>query len=221
VGSPPLFWFDGPTVKVHPVIARLTCPTPTLLKADLRKLLHQRRAREHRQLPKAGEALAMRVPQAVLSLAANTVVTGYVPMLSEIEPGPIMGRFLRAGCSLALPVVTREDAVLVFHAFQFGDALTKGMLGTLEPDAGTPIVEPDILLIPLLGFDRFGARIGMGGGYYDRTLTALRSRKEVLAIGLAFEGQRLDQIPREPHDAHLDWIMTENAAYRAVRGEED
>jgi len=79
-----------------------------------------------------------------------------------------------------------------------------------SPDADEMV--PDLVLVPMLAFDRQGHRLGYGGGYYDRTIARLREVGDVLAVGLAFSGQVRDELPVEPHDMHLDWIITESAA---------
>lgn len=98
---------------------------------------------------------------------------------------------------------------LLFRAFSFGDDLVEGPMKIMQPLGSAQEVSPDILLVPLLAFDGRGFRLGYGGGYYDRALAFLRAQKKVMAIGLAFAGQMVDQIPTEPHDAPLDAILTE------------
>ncbi len=167
-------------------------------------------------MAKADEAAMARTPQALLA-PPPACVAGYYPIHHELPPGGVMQRFMQVGAQLCLPVVSAPDAPLTFRAFAFGDALHKGAFGVLEPTPDQPEVSPDLILTPLLGFDATGARLGYGGGYYDRTLAALRARGPVTAVGLAYEVQRLERTPREPHDQLLDWIITESAAYRCTR----
>jgi 5-formyltetrahydrofolate cyclo-ligase len=82
------------------------------------------------------------------------------------------------------------------------------------PPAEAPEVLPDVLLVPLLAFDREGFRLGYGGGFYDRTLEKLRALKEVTAIGIAYAGQEMDTVPRDEFDQRLDWIMTEKETFK-------
>jgi 5-formyltetrahydrofolate cyclo-ligase len=86
--------------------------------------------------------------------------------------------------------------------------------GLLEPIETRPTATPNILLVPLLGFDRQGNRIGYGKGYYDSAIADLRDRTQVTTIGLAFAQQEVEHIPTQPHDQRLDWIITQNGAYR-------
>ena len=95
------------------------------------------------------------------------------------------------------------------RAFGFGDELASGQWGIREPQADAPEVAPDILLVPLLAFDRTGHRIGYGAGYYDMTIAKLRSKKPLLAVGVAFAAQEIEQVPVTPRDARLDLVLTE------------
>ena len=105
-----------------------------------------------------------------------------------------------------------EEAIYAAVA-EIGDEDVAAWLRPLVDD----VVEPDVLLAPLLGFDQFGGRLGYGGGFYDRTIAKLRAKKPVTAIGLAFEIQRVEEVPLGPYDERLDWIVTEAAAYKTVR----
>ena len=98
---------------------------------------------------------------------------------------------------------------LVFHAWAVGDDLARGTLGTSEPMPGAAVVVPTLLFVPLAGFDARGGRIGYGAGYYDATLAALRAARPVVAVGLAYDLQEVEAVPREPHDQRLDAVVTE------------
>ncbi len=168
--------------------------------------------------PDASEALIARFPAALVP--PGGVVAGYVPFHSEIDPRPLM-RALAARCArLCLPVApTRgSDAPLSFRAWREGEPLERGGFGVPEPEPGAALVGPDLLLVPLLAFDRAGGRLGYGAGHYDRTLAILRARRPIIALGLAYAAQEVERVPTEPHDARLDGIVTERA-YIAVSGE--
>ncbi len=191
-------------------------------KAALRSELRARRARAAAQLPKAGEALAWRVPAALLDARAS-VVAGYAPFGDEIEPGGALYRFHQAGARLALPVVAAEGAPLVFRAWSFGDPLEAGAYGIPAPPDTAEAVTPDVVLTPLVGWSQEGVRLGSGKGFYDHTLAALRAAgpradgaRPVIAVGLGFEAQRVWGLPSQRHDEPLDWIITESAAYEAI-----
>ena len=150
----------------------------------------------------AARPFPMPVPQ-------GAIVSGFMPLKSEINPLPLMRTLADAGAKLALPVVAGKGKPLTMRAFTFGDVLASGVWGIREPKPEAPEVFPDILLVPLLAFDRSGHRIGYGAGYYDMTITALRARKSVAAVGIAFAAQEVAQVPSTPRDARLDLVLTE------------
>ncbi len=158
--------------------------------------------------PQAGEALALEFHDA---LVPGSVVAGTLPFRSEIDPRPLMFRLREVGARLALPVTAPRgvDAPLTFRAWTPGDRLVKSPFGVLEPLDDAECLVPDLVLVPLLAFDRTGARLGFGQGHYDRTLTWLRAERSLVAIGLAFADQEVDRVPTGPHDARLDVIITE------------
>jgi 5-formyltetrahydrofolate cyclo-ligase len=130
-------------------------------------------------------------------------------MKSEINPLPLMKTFAGQGAELALPVVAGRGKPLVMRAWNFGEPLASGVWGIREPKPEATELEPDILLVPLLAFDRTGHRLGYGGGYYDLTIAQLRARKIVLAVGLAYAAQEIAEVPVTPRDAALDLVLTE------------
>jgi 5-formyltetrahydrofolate cyclo-ligase len=155
----------------------------------------------------AAETLAARgLP---FALARGTIVSGFAPMRSEINPIPLMHKLANEGAQLALPVAMGRGKPLVFRAWAFHQPLAAGEWGIREPKADAPEVEPDVLLVPLAAFDRAGHRIGYGARYYDLTIEALRAKKKVVAVGVAYASQEIDLVPAEPHDQMLDYVLTE------------
>jgi 5-formyltetrahydrofolate cyclo-ligase len=144
-----------------------------------------------------------------LPIAPGAIVSGFMPLKSEINPLPLMRKLAEQGAGLALPVVADRGKPLVMRAWAWGESLGSGVWGIREPKPEAAEVEPDILLVPLLAFDRLGHRIGYGAGYYDRTIAHLRSRKLVTAVGLAFAAQEVPTVPVTPRDAPLDLVLTE------------
>jgi 5-formyltetrahydrofolate cyclo-ligase len=176
-------------------------------KALRREMLAQREAVTARERVRAAMTIAARpVP---VTIGPGVIVSGFSPMKSEIDPIPLMRRLADIGAQLALPVVVAKGQPLVMRSWTVGDHLQAGTWGIREPELAAALVEPDVLIVPLLAFDRRGHRIGYGAGYYDMTLTALRQRKPVVAIGIAFAIQEIDAVPDEPGDARLDFVMTE------------
>ncbi len=98
---------------------------------------------------------------------------------------------------------------LIMRAWTFGEPLASGQWGIREPWPEAPEVAPDVLIVPLAAFDRGGHRIGYGAGYYDMTINALRAKKKVTAIGIAFAAQEIPQVPATQRDARLDLVLTE------------
>jgi 5-formyltetrahydrofolate cyclo-ligase len=155
----------------------------------------------------AAEAIAARgLP---LAIKPGAIVSGFMPLKTEINPLPLMRKLEAAGAQLALPAIDGRGKPLVMRAFAFGDELASGQWGIREPKADAPEVAPDILLVPLLAFDRTGHRIGYGAGYYDMTIAKFRSVKPVIAVGIAFAAQEIGQVPVTARDARLDLVLTE------------
>jgi 5-formyltetrahydrofolate cyclo-ligase len=132
-----------------------------------------------------------------------------MPLKSEFNPLPLMRKLAAAGAALALPVVAGRGKSLIMRAYEFGQELDAGVWGIREPKPDAPEVAPDILLMPLAAFDRRGGRIGYGAGYYDMTVNALRGRKSVAAVGLAYAAQEVPSVPTTERDATLDLVLTE------------
>jgi 5-formyltetrahydrofolate cyclo-ligase len=144
-----------------------------------------------------------------LGIGPGSVVAGYWPIVTELDDRPLLARLDERGVICALPVVVSANAPLMFRRWRPLDDLEAGVLGTSHPPATAPEVVPDVVLAPLLAFDREGYRLGQGGGYYDRTLAFLRSRGVLTAVGVGFAAQRTDSVPRGANDERLDWILTE------------
>ncbi|UPY39046.1 5-formyltetrahydrofolate cyclo-ligase [Sediminicoccus sp. KRV36] len=157
-----------------------------------------------RGIPGAGEALC----HVILREAPpqrGALVGGFWPMGSEIDTRPLLDALHARGHAIALPVTPPRGQPLFFRPWRPGIAMARGPMGTQHPAEGAPVI-PDWLIIPLLAFDRSGARLGYGGGYYDRTLALLRHAK---AIGVAYSTQEIPQVPTGPHDIRLTAIATE------------
>jgi 5-formyltetrahydrofolate cyclo-ligase len=178
------------------------------VKAALRRTaLARRDAIPEQERAAAARAIAARpFPLAVMP---GVIVSGFIPLKSEIDLRPLMRKLADQGAKLALPVVVARGEPLVMRAWSFGEPLEGGGWGISEPPKHAPEVLPDILLVPLLAFDRSGNRIGYGAGYYDMTIAALRAKKNVTAIGTAFAAQEVAQVPTTLRDAPLDLVMTE------------
>ena len=146
------------------------------------------------------------------------VAAGYHALGSELSPWPVLRKLARAGARIALPVALEPHAPLVFRAWRADQPLEPDAARIPSPTARAEGLRPDLLVVPMLAFDRAGYRLGQGGGYYDRTIEALRASGPLFAIGLAYAGQEIDGVPREAHDQPLDAILTETG-YHPVRKE--
>jgi 5-formyltetrahydrofolate cyclo-ligase len=179
-----------------------------LVKAQMRRaMIAHRDALAPELRSAAAEAIAAR--PFPIPLASGAIVSGFMPMKSEINPLPLMKKLAAAGGRLALPVVAGRGNPLTMRAWTFGEPLNAGVWGIREPKPEAVEVNPDILLVPLLAFDRTGHRLGYGGGYYDLTIAQLRARQTVVALGLAYAAQEVGEVPTAPGDAALDLVLTE------------
>lgn len=176
-------------------------------KAALRTEAHKRRAQLHPslRLDAANDAVAHFFGH--LPPGKGEVVAAYWPIRDELDIKHLIVKLMDAGQPVALPVVLGDEEPLELRLWQEGAPLYEAGFGTLAPEHGAPRVEPDVILMPLLGFDRHGTRLGYGGGYYDRTLAHLARRPRL--VGFAFARQEIDHIPRDAHDVPLDAVVTE------------
>lgn len=180
-------------------------------KKALRKELRARRRQFAADLPKEVSALVFnRPPGRVLELVPEGATIG----LYRSDPGeaPSAGYiryFWEHGHAIALPRITTLAEEMTFrrHTDPMGESnLVEGPLGLRQPDADAELVEPQVLLMPLVGFTATGERLGQGGGFYDRYLAA---HPGVIAIGMAWDCQEVDDLPLEPHDQQLSAIITQ------------
>jgi len=143
------------------------------------------------------------------------IISGYYPMECELDCLIIM-KMLHAGFfQITLPVMKGKGHPLQFRQWDLKEELQSGEFGTKMPNEAAKILTPELLLVPLLGFDLNGARIGYGGGYYDRTLDSIRKiNPDVVAVGVAYEDQKVELVPTENHDQPLDLVITEKSIYR-------
>lgn len=186
--------------------------TDPAAKTFLRRQMRQVRRRAHEKARQAARLQALRFLSQV-PFRRGEVIAAYVPIGSEADCRPLMLALERRGARLALPVALAPGRPLRFRSWRPGQARRPGILGVLEPVGGA-IVLPDLLIVPLLAFDARGYRLGQGGGYYDRTLAQLRRRRRIVAVGLAFAAQEMEQVPADMHDAPLDYIVTERRVFR-------
>jgi 5-formyltetrahydrofolate cyclo-ligase len=178
------------------------------LKKDMRREAKTARSRAFAAHgPGASESIA-RHGIGFAARPAPAVVSGFLAIGDEIDPTPLMQRLEGEGYRLCLPVMEGKGKPLVFRAWSPGEPLAETMWGIREPLPEAEVLDPDIVLGPLLAFDAAGYRLGYGGGFYDRTLARLRALKPIVSIGIAFDEQKVDAVPHVDYDQRLDWILT-------------
>lgn len=153
-------------------------------------------------------------PQVLAQFSKEKVISFYVPMRAEMDVLPLARALDAKGHVLALPVVTGRDMPLLFRHWRPGDVLEPGPFRTFAPAASVVEVVPDILIMPLLAFDKYGHRLGYGAGHYDRTLAGLHDKGlRPLCVGAAYEIQAFDLLPSEPHDHMMHAVVTDTAIH--------
>ena len=181
--------------------------SPDSLKADLRTNFLTMRSALADAEPDAVPRITQRLHE-ILAGRTDAVVGGYMAIKGEIDLMPAYQAFHEHGFTMCLPVTPETQSALIFRRWSPGQDLVTGQFSILEPDESCDPVVPDILLVPLLAFDRAGGRLGFGQGYYDRTLSHLRSHRKIAAYGIAYAGQEADHVPLGPHDQRLDAVVT-------------
>jgi len=186
-------------------------------KAGLRLAMRARRRALGVERPDA----ALRAAAAYESAPFGGVRTAavYLAQGGEIDPLPLAAVLQRFGVGLCLPAVAARDHSLAFRAWSPGNPMEPDILGIPAPRPEAAVCTPDLIVAPLLAFDRAGRRLGQGGGYYDRSLAGLRADGHVFALGLAYAGQEVDDLADEEHDQRLDAILTEDGLILADAAE--
>jgi len=178
-------------------------------KAALRnEALRQRGALD----PSVRESFAARLAEQGLAIARRihaNAVSVFLPIRDEPDTLPLIAALSAHGFRTALPVTVSREAPLIFRQWRPGDPTRPAGMKIREPLASAEALAPDLLFVPLACFDRRGHRIGFGAGHYDRSLAALRAAGPVTAVGVAFSAAQAAEIPDEPHDQRLDFVLTE------------
>ena len=193
----------------------MLAPLPLLdWKAVFRKRAAKVRARAAAAQPGAARFASSKFFEAVQPEAGQAVAL-YAPIGDEMDTAPLAEALAERGVAVLLPVVTGKNAPLAFRLFEVDKPLVDGPHGTRHPGEDAEARRPDVVVCPLLAArEADGARLGMGGGYYDRTLAALREDGGVIAVGYGYGDQLTDKFPVAPHDQFLDWFVSERHAIR-------
>lgn len=187
-------------------------------KKALRQQAAQRRGKAFEALPQAAE-LVSSFASHLHDLFSPRLVAAYWPIRTEIDPIPLLGALCDMGATSCLPATPQEGHPLRFYEWVIGEALIEGPYNTKEPAGTGPGVKPDLILAPLLAFDKNCWRLGYGGGFYDRTIAALASSGHVAQIvGIAFDESCVSKVPIGPYDKQLSAILTPSGLRRPVDG---
>jgi len=194
------------------------CPEQRALKTSLRaQALAARDALDPITRIEASLAIAEQAGRALV-VEAGTIISGFLPIRSEVDIRPLMSALREKGARLCLPAMINRHTI-VFRDFQRGADLVDTGFGTLGPDGTAALLEPDMMLMPLAGFDAQGNRLGYGAGHYDRAIAGLRAAgKTPFLVGIGFDCQQCDDIPVENHDLPLHAILTESGLRFFTRG---
>ena len=205
--APPPF---QPLLSLPPLWLRWGVTTPLdkkALRADMRAL----RRRLAEEQPDAAQRAARRLP--LSRFARFSIIGAYCAVGSELDPGPVLNAILKfdpGRAKAALPVAVDRNSPLKFRLWRpLEDTLIKDAFGIPSPTDTAPELLPNLMITPVLAFDRQGGRLGQGAGHYDRTLKNLRRQRPVFVLGLAYSGQELPAVPMLEHDQRLDAIVTE------------
>ena len=139
------------------------------------------------------------------------IIGGYYPVNYEIDDLEILKRFENKKIKIALPKI-KKNFNMEFHLWSYKINLKLNKYGIPEPDSKNKVY-PDILMVPLVAFDKYLNRLGYGAGYYDRLIQAVKRRKKILTIGLAFDFQKYNKIPINKYDQKLDLVITNKKIY--------
>lgn len=171
-------------------------------KRELRSVMRATRKR----LAGLDAGAASRAAEQADALPTGGLVAVYRAIGSELDVDALSRALSRAGRELCLPVVIERDTPMIFRRWSPGEPLELDEAGVPAPFPLAEIVDPDLILTPLLAFDAKGGRLGQGGGYYDRTFAA---RPDAVRIGFAYAGQEVSDLPVEAHDIRLHGVLTE------------
>lgn len=177
-------------------------------KADARKLGFERRKAAHAACGDCASQATEHLLSYLADKGEGLVISGYMPIRTEIDVLPAMEALHRLGYRICVPVIVRPGLPLSFREWTPSCEMVSGPFGAKVP-AGGDWLSPEVLVVPLVRFDMQGFRLGYGGGYYDRSLELLRNKKPTLAVGYAYSGQMGD-VPVEVTDQRLDAMVTES-----------
>ena len=179
--------------------------------------IHYLAARERMSLEARQRGSVLCRGPLVAQMPPEAVVAGYCAHRGEVDVGIAMASLAEKGHTLCLPVIEASGKPLYFRAWKPGDILEAGRYGIAIPSAHAPVLQPQVLVVPVVAFDRAGHRLGYGAGYYDRTIAGLREKGTFLVIGVAYSEQEVESIPPGRYDQRLDIIITEKETLKVAQ----
>lgn len=179
-------------------------------KQTARKAAMAQRKVAHLAATGAGEAAALHLLKWLEQAPEVRLISGYMPIHTELDILPAMHALHTRGYLLSVPVIMGKAMPLKFRTWTPDTKMIKGPFGAMVPESGH-WQRPDLLLCPMLAFDATGQRMGYGGGFYDRTIAELTP---VRTLGYAYATQLVDSLPTEPTDMPLEGVVTENGLFR-------
>ena len=204
-------------MSVGDMSSRATTEDIVAAKRHARRIAAERRAAAHAEAgPSAAAVLAAHGLPFLPPPPPSAIVSGFTSFRTEIDVIPLLARLAGDGWVTALPVVTADGAPLAFRRWIPGEPTVPGRFGIPVPHEASAELLPDVLLVPMLAFDRSGFRLGYGGGFYDRSVEWLRRAKPVVVVGIAYAAQEVAAVPRGRYDQPLDWIVTELGAFQPM-----
>jgi 5-formyltetrahydrofolate cyclo-ligase len=184
------------------------------IKAEARKAAGKVRKAAHDALQAEAPLLLASFHFPLQPTPTSKVVSAFFPYKSEIDTRPLLGKLAGEGWTTCLPIVIALAQPLIFRRWMPGQPTEPGTWDIPQPTDDAELVEPDVLLVPMMAFDAQGFRLGYGGGFYDRTLEMLRSKKPITAIGVAYSAQEVDSVAHDSHDQALDYVLTEKGFHK-------
>lgn len=189
------------------------------IRAEKQALRLEMRRRRTTAVQERGRELALALAErgiGFLKVPRATIVSAFCSMPDEIDTGPLLDKLHAEGMRICLPVMQGKGRPLLFRGWAPGDEMNVVMWGIREPKTESPLLQPQVLLVPLLAFDRHGWRLGYGGGFYDRTLRAGRLDATPIAVGIGLDELEIDAVPHLDYDERLDWVLTPSGPRRLM-----
>ena len=178
-----------------------------MLKREIRKKIIEKRRKRYKEKEQIN---LFKLIQIIKKVKLNKpIIGGYFPINHEIDCLNVLNELEKRGFPISLPVVKKNNQ-MEFYNWTLKEPLLLNKYGIPEPKT-LKITYPDVLLVPMVAFDKLRYRIGYGGGYYDRYLQQNKKKKKLLSIGFAFSFQQIKQFPKNKYDKKLDFILTEKS----------